>query len=67
MSNRTFTIIKPEVVAKGYEGKVLDAIHEGGFKIVALKKTQFSDDQAAKFYAIHKERPFFQGLLKYIP
>ncbi|MBC8342418.1 MAG: nucleoside-diphosphate kinase [Bacteroidetes bacterium] len=66
MSNRTFTIIKPEVVAKGFEGKVLDAFSERGFRVVALKKTQFSLEQASRFYAIHKDRPFFQGLLKYI-
>ena len=66
MSNRTFTIIKPEVVARGLEGKTLDAIIAGGFRVVALKKTRFSEQQASQFYAVHKDRPFFQGLISYI-
>jgi nucleoside-diphosphate kinase len=66
MSNRTFTIIKPEIVARNLEVKVLDAMIEGGFRIVAIKKTRFSIAQASQFYAIHKEKAFFEGLIEYI-
>jgi nucleoside-diphosphate kinase len=66
MQNRTFTIIKPEVIAQGNTGKVIDAIIEGGFSLVAMKYTRFTVEQASQFYAIHKERPFFNGLIEYI-
>lgn len=66
MGNFTFTIIKPEIVARQLEGEVIDAIIKGGFRIIALKKTRFSKEQAETFYGIHSERPFFQGLIKYI-
>lgn len=66
MGNISFTIIKPEIVAQQLEGEVIDAIIKGGFRIVALRKTKFSIEQAQTFYGIHKERPFFDGLVKYI-
>jgi len=66
MSSNTFTIIKPEILQRQLEGEVIDAIIKGGFKIIALKKTKFSEEQAKMFYAVHVERPFFQGLVKYI-
>lgn len=66
MQNRTFTIIKPEVVAQGHAGNIIDAMIQGGFRLVAMKMTRFSKEQASEFYAIHKERPFFSGLIQYI-
>ena len=64
--NRTFTMIKPEAVAAGNAGKIIDAIIEAGFEIKALKLTQLSADQAGKFYEVHKERPFYGELVDYM-
>ncbi|HPD65908.1 MAG TPA: nucleoside-diphosphate kinase [Bacteroidia bacterium] len=66
MGSITFTIIKPEILRKEQEGEVLDAIIKGGFQVIALKKTRFTPQQAEKFYAIHKGKPFFEGLVSYI-
>ena len=57
--NRTFTMIKPDAVEKGYIGAILEKITAAGFKIVAMKYTQLSRRDAETFYAIHNERPFF--------
>ena len=64
--NRTFTMIKPEAVAKGYAGKILDHIITGGFKVIAMKFTHLTIQQAKDFYAIHKERPFYGELTEYM-
>lgn len=64
--NRTFTMIKPEAVAKGYAGKILDHIITGGFKVIAMKFTHLTLEQAKDFYAIHKERPFYGELTEYM-
>lgn len=64
--NRTFTMIKPEAVAKGYAGKILDHIITGGFKVIAMKFTHLTIQQARDFYAIHKDRPFYQELTEYM-
>lgn len=66
MSNRTFTIIKPDAVGKGYAGKIIDHIINGGFKIVAMKYTRLTPELAGKFYEVHKERPFYQALINYM-
>lgn len=66
MGSITFTIIKPEIVRNKQEAEVLDAIIKGGFKIIALKKTLFTKQNAEKFYAVHKGKPFFEGLVEYI-
>ncbi len=65
-TDRTFTMIKPDAVANGHAGKILDQILEAGFKVVALKFTQLSKEQAGAFYAIHKERPFFNDLVAFM-
>lgn len=65
-TNRTFTMIKPEAVAKGYIGKIADMIIEGGFTIKAMKLTQLTKEQAGDFYAVHKERPFYGELVDYM-
>lgn len=61
--NITFTMVKPTAVADGYTGAILAKIQEGGFKIKALKMLQISTQQAQAFYAVHKERPFFNSLV----
>lgn len=64
--NRTFTMIKPDAVAAGNTGAIIKIIQEAGFKIIAMKKTRLSKDLAGKFYAIHKERPFYNDLCAYM-
>ena len=64
MSNITFTMIKPAAVADGHSGAILAKIAEGGFKIKALRMLQLSKEEASKFYAIHRERPFFGDLVE---
>ena len=66
MSNRTFTIIKPDATAKGYTGAIVDQIIQNGFTIKALKWIRLSPEQAGEFYAIHKERPFYGELVEFM-
>jgi nucleoside-diphosphate kinase len=65
-TNRTFTMIKPDAVANGHAGKILDQIIEAGFKVIALKYTQLSTEKAGEFYDIHRERPFFNDLVSFM-
>ncbi len=62
----TFTMIKPTAVAKGYTGKIIDQIIAGGFKIKAMKYTRLTKQEAEKFYAVHKERPFYDSLTTFM-
>lgn len=62
----TFTMIKPDAVANGHTGKIIDHIIQKGFKIVALKYTQLSTEKAGEFYDIHRERPFFGELVSFM-
>ena len=66
MTNRTFTIIKPDSVRKGNFGKIISRLEADGFKILGLKKVFLSQRQAEGFYAVHRERPFFGSLGKYM-
>ena len=66
MTNRTFTMIKPDAVANGHIGPILAKINEGGFRIVAMKYTHLEPEKAGLFYAVHKERPFYNDLVKYM-
>ncbi len=66
MSNRTFTMIKPDAMENGHAGAILDRITKEGFKLVALKLTHLSAEKAGEFYAIHKERPFFGELVAFM-
>lgn len=66
MSNRTFTMIKPDAVANGHIGAILEQITSSGFRIVALKMTQLTVTDAQEFYAIHSERPFFGELVAFM-
>lgn len=65
-SNRTFTMIKPDAVENGHTGAIIEKITAAGFRIVALKKTQLSLNDAEEFYSIHKERPFFGELVSFM-
>ena len=65
-TNRTFTMIKPDAVEKGHIGAILDKITTAGFKIVSMKLTQLSQNEAEAFYAVHKERPFFGELVQFM-
>jgi len=66
MSNRTFTIIKPDSVRKGNFGKIISRVESEGFRILGLKKTSLGRAQAEGFYAVHRERPFFSALVEYM-
>ena len=65
-TNRTFTMIKPDAVANGHIGAILDQIIKNGFKPVAFKYTALSPEKAGEFYAVHKERPFYNDLVKFM-
>jgi len=65
-TDRTFTMIKPDGVANGYTGAILNKIIEAGFKIVAMKYLHLSAERAGEFYAVHKERPFYNDLVSYM-
>jgi nucleoside-diphosphate kinase len=65
-NNITFTMIKPEAVAKGLSGKIIDMIIENGFKVKAMKLKQLSKEEAGEFYAVHKDRPFYGELVDYM-
>ena len=65
-TNKTFTMIKPEAVAAGHSGKIIDMIIAAGFKVKAMKLTKLSKDRAGKFYEVHKERPFYGELVDYM-
>lgn len=66
MSNRTFTMIKPDATKKGYTGAILQKINGAGFKIVALKMMHLSAEKAGEFYAVHRERPFYGELVEFM-
>jgi nucleoside-diphosphate kinase len=66
MSNRTFTMIKPDAMADGHAGAILDQIIKAGFRIVALKQTRLSTEKAGEFYAVHSERPFYGELTEFM-
>ncbi len=60
----TFTMIKPAAYQNKYAGKILDMILSNGFRIAAIKVLNLTSAQAAKFYEVHKERPFYNDLVK---
>ena len=65
-SNRTFTMIKPDAVKAGNIGNILQMINKAGFKIVAMKYTRLSKQDAEAFYAVHSARPFFGELVEFM-
>src|SRR2546429_638485 len=66
MANRTLTIIKPDSVRKKNFGKIISRIEVEGFTILGIKKDGLSQKQAEGFYAVHRERPFYRDLVKYM-
>lgn len=66
MSNRTFTMIKPDATEKGYTGAILKMINEAGFRIIAMKMTHLSAAKAGEFYAVHSQRPFYGELVEFM-
>ena len=65
-TERTLAIIKPDAVAGGVAGRIIAKIEHGGFKILAAKMIQMSFDDAAGFYAVHRQRPFFKSLCTFM-
>jgi nucleoside-diphosphate kinase len=63
---KTFSIVKPDAVAGGKAGKILSLLEDNGFRIVGLRMLKLSQAQAEGFYAVHKERPFFGSLVKFM-
>lgn len=66
MVERTFAMIKPDAVTAGNTGKIIDMIEGKGFTVVGMQKVQLTKDKAARFYAVHKERPFFHELVDFV-
>jgi nucleoside-diphosphate kinase len=63
---RTFGIVKPDAVEKNAVGGVIEMIEKTGLKLVGVRMVKLSDPQARAFYAVHKERPFFPNLVKFM-
>lgn len=66
MTERTLSIIKPDAVAKNCIGEIIARFEKGGLKVVAGKMMQLSQQDAEKFYEVHKERPFYGDLVKFM-
>lgn len=66
MSNRTFTMIKPDATRKGNTGAILEKINAAGYRIVSLKMLHLSAQKAGEFYAVHRERPFYGELVEFM-
>ncbi len=65
-TDRTFTMLKPDSVEKGNIGGILDKINASGFRIVAMKLTHMTTQDAQAFYAVHSARPFYGELVEYM-
>ena len=65
-TNRTYTMIKPDAVANGHIGGIIDMITKDGFQIKAMKYTRMSEELAKEFYAVHNERPFYMELVGFM-
>jgi len=66
MSERTLAIIKPDAVAKGAAGQIFARIEKAGFTVIAARMIRMSEADAAGFYAVHRQRPFFQSLCSFM-
>ena len=66
MTNRTFTMVKPDATSKGYTGAILDQIIKAGFSVKAMKWVKLTPAQAGQFYEVHKERPFYGELVAFM-
>ena len=63
---RTFSMIKPDAMAAGQAGEILAMIQKAGFQVLGLRMTRLTEAQARGFYAVHRERPFYEGLVKFM-
>lgn len=63
---RTFGIIKPDAVQAGHVGEILTIIEQNGFRVLGMKMRRISKPEAEAFYAVHKARPFFHGLVTFM-
>lgn len=63
---RTFAMIKPDAVETGHVGDILNIIGDNGFRVAGMKRIRIAQHEAEAFYAVHKERPFFPGLVKFM-
>jgi nucleoside-diphosphate kinase len=63
---RTFTILKPDAVASGNAGAIISRLEKEGFRIIAMKRLHLTEKQAQGFYYVHKDRPFFGSLVKFM-
>lgn len=66
MNNKTLAILKPDGIQRGLAGKIIDHLISAGFKIVAMKMVKLTRETAGEFYAVHKERPFYNDLLDFM-
>ena len=66
VTNKTFTMLKPDSIENGNMGNILQMITDAGFSIKAMKYTQLTESQAKEFYAVHAERPFYGELVEYM-
>jgi nucleoside-diphosphate kinase len=64
--NITFTIIKPTAVSSGHIGPILNKIHQGGFRISAMRMLWLTQGEAERFYEVHQERPFYRDLVEFM-
>ncbi len=65
-TERTLSIVKPDAVARGLVGEILKRFEAAGLRILALKMLRMTPEQARGFYAVHRERPFFESLVKFM-
>tara|TARA_Y100000310_G_scaffold326695_1_gene391958 strand:- start:392 stop:805 length:414 start_codon:yes stop_codon:yes gene_type:complete len=66
MMNKTLAIIKPDAVVKRVTGKIIDRILDDGFNIIAVEMVWLTTERAREFYAVHKERPFYDDLVEFM-
>jgi len=66
LAERTLTILKPDSVSAGKAGAILSHLEKEGFRLLGVKKTRLSAEQARAFYAVHQSRPFYEGLVRFM-
>lgn len=64
--SRTLAIIKPDAVASGKAGKIIAHLENAGFRVLAMRMTRLTREQAGEFYAVHRERPFYPELVEFM-